>query len=83
MDIILPVSEVRSKLPELLKRIKKEGKHLIITKNGKPAGILLSPEELETLEIMADKKLLRDIQEGIEDIKKGRLYTEEEVFGDI
>ena len=80
MDIILPVSEVRSRLASLVKRIKKEDKQLIVTKNGRAAAVMISPEALETLEIMADKKLLSSILRGLEDADKGRLYTHREVF---
>ena len=83
MDIIMPVSEVRNKLPSLVKKIRKEGKNLIITRNGRPAAVLITPEELETLEIMADKKLLLSIAKAQEDIVKGRLYTHEEVFKNV
>ncbi len=75
MDKIIPVSEVRSKLPELVKNLKKDGQHLVITKNGRPAAILMSPEELETLEIMADRKLMSSIASSLEQIKKGKLFS--------
>ncbi|MCQ9208551.1 MAG: type II toxin-antitoxin system Phd/YefM family antitoxin [Omnitrophica bacterium] len=80
MDYIMPVSEVRGRLPELIKRISHMGKHLIITKNGKPEAIMLSPEELETLEIKADQKLLRSILRAEEDIQRGNLYPHKDVF---
>ncbi len=83
MDIILPVSEVRDKLASLVKRIRKEGKNLVLTKNGRAAAVMISPEALETLEIMADRKLLAAIARGIEDIEKGRIYTHKEVFKDV
>ena len=80
MDIIMPVSEVRSKLASLVKRIKKEDKQLILTKNGRPAAVMITPEALETLEIMADRKLMVSIAKGLDDAEKGRVYTHEEVF---
>ena len=83
MDYIMPISEVRGKLPELLKKIAQIGKHLIITRNGRPAAVMISPEELETLEIKADQKLLRDIMLAEEDIKQNRLYTHKDVFKDV
>ena len=83
MDYIMPISEVRSKLPELIKKISHVGKHLIITRNGKPEAILLSPEELETLEIKADQKLLRSILRAEEDIQKGNLYSHEDIFKNV
>ncbi len=83
MDYIMPISEVRSKLSEIVKKISRMRKHLIITKNGKPEAVLLSPEELETLEIKADQDLLRSILRAQEDIQKGRLYTHEDIFKDV
>ena len=83
MDYIMPISEVRGKLPELIKKIAHMGKHLIITKNGKPEAILLSPEELETLEIKADQKLLQSILRAEEDIQKEHLYSHQDIFKDV
>lgn len=81
MDFILPVSETRAKLPQLIKKISQMGKHLIITKNGRVEAVLMSPEELETLEVKSDSKLMRAILQGLEDVKSGRLYSHAEVFG--
>jgi prevent-host-death family protein len=83
MDIILPVSEVRGKLPKLVKQIREEGRHLIITKNGRAAAVMISPEELETLEIMSDKKLLASIVRGQDDAKAGRLFTHKDIFKNV
>jgi antitoxin YefM len=80
MEYIMPISEVRGKLPEVIQNISRMGKHLIITRNGKAEAVLLSPEELETLEIKADQKLLRSILRAEEDIKNGNLYSHSEVF---
>ncbi|MFO8052732.1 MAG: type II toxin-antitoxin system Phd/YefM family antitoxin [Candidatus Omnitrophota bacterium] len=83
MDYIMPISEVRGKLPKLITKIAKVGKHLIITRNGKPEAIMLSPEELETLEIKADQKLLQSILRAEEDIKEEKLYSHQDLFKDV
>lgn len=80
MDYIIPISEARGKLPELLGKISRFGKHLIITRNGRAEAVMISPEELETLEIKADSELLRSILRAEEDLKKGRLYSHKDVF---
>ena len=80
MDYILPVSEARAKLPQLIKKLGELGKHLIITKNGRAEAVLMSPEELETLEVKSDPKLMRAIIQGLEDAKSGRIYSHAEVF---
>jgi len=83
MDFIVPISEARSKLPGLIKKISSAGKRLIITKNGRASAVMISPEELETLEIMADKGLLRSIVRAEEDIRDGKLYSHKDVFKDV
>lgn len=83
MDYILPISEVRGRLPELLKKIARDGKHLIITRNGKAEGVVLSPEELETLEVKADKRLMTALIKAEQDMKAGRLYSHKQVFGHV
>jgi prevent-host-death family protein len=83
MDYIVPISEARGKLPELIKKISQMGKHLIITRNGKAEAVMLSPEELETLEIKADQKLLQSILRAEEDVQKERLYSHSEVFKNV
>lgn len=45
----LPVSEARSKLPRLLRRLDASPRVFYITRGGKPAGALVSPEWLQTL----------------------------------
>lgn len=83
MDYVISISEARARLPELTEKVSHVGKHCIITKNGKAKAILLSPEELETLEIMADRKLMRALVRAEEDIKAGRMFSHKDVFGNV
>jgi prevent-host-death family protein len=81
MDAIGPISEVRAHLPEVVDLVRKKLKRYVITRQGKPVAIVLSPEELETLEILADARLIRSLIRAEADIKAGRLYTHKEIFG--
>jgi prevent-host-death family protein len=83
IDYIIPISEARGKLPELIKKIAAIGKHLIITRNGRAAVVMISPEELETLEIKTNPELLRAIIRGEEDMEAGKLYSHKDVFKDV
>ena len=83
MDYIAPISEARGKLPEFIKKIAQFGKHLIITKNGRAEAVLLTPEEFETLEIKADKKLMQSLIRAEEDIKNGRMHSHDDVFKNV
>jgi len=83
MDYIIPISEVRANLAQLIRKISAMEKHLIITRNGKAEAVMVSPEELETLEIKADQKLLQSILRAEEDIQKGNLYSHHDVFKNV
>jgi len=50
-------------------------------RQGKAVAIMISPEELETLEILADARLIKSLVRAEADIKAGRLYPHDEIFG--
>lgn len=81
---ILPVTTVKRNLMKILKKVQDDGDPIIITKDGKAAGILVSTEEyeglLETTEILRDKKLMKSLKRSMEDFEKGKTFTHEQVF---
>ena len=81
---VLPLSEVKMKLSQLVEEVSSLDEEITITRNGKPVAIIVSPDEFdswkETLAIRADAELMAEIRRGLEDIKKKRkLYTLEEL----
>ena len=84
---IIPLSEVKMKLSQLVEEVSSLDEEITITRNGKPVAIIVSPDEFdswkETLAIRADAELMAEIRRGLEDIKKKRkLYTLEELFAE-
>lgn len=83
--LTLSITEARDKFLPLIREVKELLEEIIITKNGKPEAVLMSFEEYEswreTLEIIKDAELMKDIREAKADIKAGRLYSKEEIFG--
>ena len=82
---VIPLSEVKMKLSQLVEEVSSLDEEIIITRHGKPVAIIVSPDEFdswkETLAIRADAELMAEIRRGLEDIKKKRkLYTLEELF---
>lgn len=79
----LPITEARNKLPGLVDKAFKKLDEFVITVNGRPSAVLMSAEEFEswkeTLEIMSDPKLMKDIKEAEKDIKAGRVHDWEDV----
>ena len=66
MTEVLPFSEVKAHLSELADRIEQQHDRVLVTRNGRPSFVLLSPDDLETLEetldIMRDDELLASIR---------------------
>ncbi len=80
MDKVVGISKLRSSLAAIIKDVAK-GSHYIVIQRSRAKAVILSPEEVETLEILADRELLADILEAKKDILEGRVKTYEEFFG--
>lgn len=82
----LSLSEAKMKLSSLVDAVQKTDEEVVITKNGSPAAVLISPDEFEgwkeTVAIRSDTAFMDEIKRGLTALKKGRakLYTLEELF---
>ncbi len=83
MTRIIPITKAREDLANIVDRADRLLEEYIITVNGSPSAVLISAREFdswkETEDILADRKLMKAIKEGEEDIKKGRIYDWEDV----
>ena len=83
----LSLSEAKAKLSGLIEDVARRDEEIVITRNGRLAAVLVSPDEYdswkETLAIRADRDLMREIKTGLAAFKarKARLYTLDELFG--
>jgi antitoxin YefM len=82
---ILPVTEARAKLPQLVKAADERFDRTVITSNGKPAAVIMSYEEYEaweeTLEVLSDPEAMRAIRQADEELAAGKAVSFEAVFG--
>lgn len=81
----LSLSEAKMKLSELIQNVYSTDEEITITKNGRPAAVLISPEEFENLKetvaIKSNHDLMKEITKGLAALrKKTKLYTLEELF---
>jgi len=82
---ILPLSEVKTKLSELVDVVERRDEEITVTRNGKPVAIIVSKDEYdgwqETLEIMKDPEFMKEIRAGIRTLKRTKKrYTIDELF---
>lgn len=73
------------KLRELVQKVFSTDEEVMITKNGRPAAILVSPDEFEswkeTVAIKDDSPFMDEIKKGLASSKrKSKLYTLEELL---
>ncbi len=76
MSNFVAISDARANLPELVNKVSDNLERFVITINGKPKAVLVSEEELESLEetaeILAIPGAKKSIKEGLRQAKKGQ-----------
>jgi len=76
---IVAISDLRLNLPSLIKQVNKGFKRIIITVSGKPKAVVLSFDELESLEETSEiffiSQVAKSIEKSKEQIKKGQYIT--------
>jgi prevent-host-death family protein len=82
----LSVSEAKMKLSGLIDTVNATDEEIVITKNGRPAAVLVSPEEFESLKetvaVRSDLALMKEIKKGLRALRmrRAKLYTLDELF---
>ncbi|HTA96024.1 MAG TPA: type II toxin-antitoxin system Phd/YefM family antitoxin [Solirubrobacteraceae bacterium] len=75
----LPLSSVKAHLSEIVDRVEGQHDRVVVTRNGAPAAVLVSPDDLESLEetlaIMSDPALMAQIDESGQALAAGDLGT--------
>ena len=74
---IVPLADFKVQISKYLNNIKSTGRPMVITQNGKPAGVVLSPDDYD--ELIYQKSLIESINRGLSDINNGNVFTTEEL----
>jgi prevent-host-death family protein len=87
MAKILPISDVKARLPELVAGVMEREEEVVVTRNGKPAAVLVNVGEYErlkeTLDVLSDPDLMRQIRASERYLAKGgKGLSFEQVFGE-
>jgi antitoxin YefM len=68
----MPLAEVKNRLSEVVEQLEREHGRVVITKHGHPAAVVISVEDLEsleeTLDVMGSEALLADIREALAEL---------------
>ena len=75
MPETLSLAAVKARFSELVDRVQLQQDRVIVTRNGKPAAVLISADDLESLEetlaVMSDRSVAAQIRESQKAVESG------------
>ncbi len=82
-DATLPLAEIKAKLSEVVDRVENRHERVTLTRNGRPAAVLISPDDLDaledTLEILSNPDAMREIEQAREEIARGETVSADDL----
>jgi len=87
MAKILPISEVKTHLPALVAGVEEREEEVVVTRNGRPAAVIVNYAEYErlkeTLDVLTDSDLMRQIRKSRAFYRSGKHgLSFEDLFGE-
>jgi len=83
----LPLADVKNRLSEVVEKVASQHDRVTITRNGRPAAVLVSPDDLESLEetlsILSDSKELAELRKGLVQLDSGDVVGLEDLKADL
>jgi prevent-host-death family protein len=80
MSETMSLATVKARFSELVDRVERQQDRVVVTRNGKPAAVLISPDDLESLEetlaVMSDRSVAAQIRESEKSIAAGESGVE-------
>ena len=82
---IMPVTKVKRGLLDIIKVMQEDDSTITLTRNGEAVGVMMTPDRyealFETIEILADRKVMAALESSATDFKEKRIYSDAEVWG--
>ncbi len=79
MSKTVPIRELRSELSQVIDQVADLREHVIVTRHGRPAAVLVPVDEYEALEetaeILSDAETMTAIEEGRREVERGETVT--------
>jgi antitoxin YefM len=84
IETFVPITQAKAKFLDMVRQLHDTNDIVAITKNGVPEAVMLSMKKfegfLETIDILADPEMMRQLRGSAKDVKEGRLIDLEEAF---
>ena len=83
----IPLADARNRLSELVTDVESTHARVTVTKHGHPAAVLISPDDLssleETLDILSTPGALEEIREAEHEVSRGETFDEATIRADL
>lgn len=80
---VVPLSDAKARLSEIADEVVRTHERAHITRNGREYAVLLAAEDLAsleaTLELLADRAAMQEVQQADADVTAGNFVTGEEM----
>ena len=83
MPKAVETTKLRNNLASVIAEVNKKKDFMVITRKSEPVAGIVDLDLLEDIEATNSKNFIKSIKEAREQIKRGEVYTHEEVFGDL
>ena len=84
IETYIPITQAKAKLLDMVRQLRNTNDTIAITKNGVPEAVMLSMRKfegiLETIDILADPEMMRQLKGSAKDVKEGRLIDLDKAF---
>ncbi|UCG87715.1 MAG: type II toxin-antitoxin system Phd/YefM family antitoxin [Gemmatimonadota bacterium] len=74
---IVPLGEFKTHASQVLRRVRERGRPIVITQNGRPAAVLLAPEEFDRL--VEKRRFTSAVESGLSDSVAGVVVDDEDL----
>ncbi len=83
MSETLPLANVKSRFSEIVDRVEHTHDRIVVTRNGRPAAVMISPDDLasleDTLELLSDPVAMTELAEARRAHQDGDYVTGDEL----
>ncbi len=89
VDAAMALRDVKNRLSEVVDQVEREHDRVIITRHGKPAAVVISADDLESLEetlkVVSRPKLITQVRDSLGELAAGEaeILSKEEVLATL
>ena len=78
---IVPIGEFKSGISKWIKKSKSSGNPIVITQNGRPAAVVISPTDYDQLYELS--QFVDSVKQGLTDSEEGKRFTTKQVHAEL